>query len=103
MDDEISIAADRRREMRVTAQMQTEMGVVFRDVFGLSLSAEHDIVDDVLVLGALHLCKDAVELARRQHLTLGDLDVDRGKEFGEGIEFLERRLAVRAVNQGLMC
>ena len=38
MHDQVGIAADRRGEMRVAAQVQAEMAVVLRRVFGLRLA-----------------------------------------------------------------
>ena len=52
VDDEVGIAADRRGEMRVAAQIEAEMPVIFRGVFRLRLGAQHDLVDEDLVFGA---------------------------------------------------
>ena len=66
MHDEVGIAADRRGEMRVAAQVESEVAVVLGRVFGLRLRAQHDLVDQLLVLAALHPRQDAVEM-RRPH------------------------------------
>src|SRR5207245_10722614 len=42
VDDEVGIAADRRGEMRIAAQIQAEMPVIFRRIFGLRLRAQHN-------------------------------------------------------------
>ena len=47
------------------------MAVILDDIFGLRLRAQHDLIDELLVVGALHLGEDAVELLRPQHLALG--------------------------------
>src|SRR5208337_1190918 len=43
VDDEIRVAPNGRGEMRVAAQIQTEMAVVLVAVFGLRLGAQHDL------------------------------------------------------------
>ena len=48
MDDEIGVAADRRGEMRIAAQVEAEMAVVLVAVFGLRLRAQHHLVDQRL-------------------------------------------------------
>src|SRR5262249_1030345 len=45
MNDEIGITADRRGEMGVAAQVETEMPVVLGGIFGLRLGAQHHLVD----------------------------------------------------------
>jgi hypothetical protein len=89
MDDEIGIAADRRCEMRIAAQVQAEVPVVVGGVLGLRLRAQHHIVDDLLVLGAAHLGEDAVELPGRDDLALGELDADRRQELAERMQLLD--------------
>ncbi len=54
MDDEIGITADRGSEMRVAAQIETEMSVILDDIFGLRLGAQHDFIDEMLVFAAPH-------------------------------------------------
>ncbi len=53
MHDQVGIAADRRGEMGVAAQVQAEMAVILRRVFGLRLRAQHDFVDQRLGVAAL--------------------------------------------------
>src|SRR5262249_16936286 len=45
MNDEVGITADRRGEMGVAAQVETEMPVVLGGIFGLRLGAQHHLVD----------------------------------------------------------
>src|SRR5436853_340527 len=52
VDDEVGIAADRRGEMRIAAQIQAEMPVIFRRIFGLRLRAQHNLVDKLLDVAA---------------------------------------------------
>jgi len=50
MHDQVSVAADRRGEMRVAAQVQSEVAVVLRRILGLRLRAQHHLVDELLVV-----------------------------------------------------
>ena len=77
MHDEIGIAADRRGEMRVAAQIEAEMAVVLGGIFGLRLGAQHDLVDQLLDVAALHARQDVVELLGAQRAGLGQRDVER--------------------------
>src|SRR5262249_60166914 len=52
VDDEVGIAADGRGEMRVAAQVQAEMPVILRGVFGLRLRAQHHLIDELLDVAA---------------------------------------------------
>ena len=99
MHDQIGVAADRRGEMRVAAQMQAEMAVILRDIFRLRLGAQHDLVDDVLVLGAAHLRENIVELHRLDHLALGELDADGRQKLRQRVELLDRGLVMGAIDQ----
>ena len=99
MHDEVCVAADRRGEVCIAAQVQAEVAIVLRGVFRLRLRAQHDLVDQLLVLGAFHARKDLVEVARAQRLTLGQRDVECGKKFAQRLELLRRRLVVHAIDQ----
>ena len=70
VDDEVGIAADRRGEMRVAPQVETEMAVILRRVFGLRLAAQHDLVDQRLDVGPFDARQDAVEIGGPQRLGL---------------------------------
>jgi len=52
--DQVGVAANGRREVRVAAQRQAEMALVDRIIDRLSLGAEHHLVDDVLIILALN-------------------------------------------------
>ena len=56
MHDEIGIAADRRGEMRVAAQIEAEMAEILRRIFGLRLRAQHHFIDQPFDIAALHAC-----------------------------------------------
>src|SRR5215470_3462604 len=47
MNDEVGITADRRGEMGVAAQVETEMPVVLGGIFCLRLRAQHHLVDEL--------------------------------------------------------
>ena len=64
MHHQVGVAADRRGEVRIAAQIEPEMAVVLRRVFGLRLGAQHHLVDQLLVLGAAHARQNLVEVAR---------------------------------------
>jgi len=59
--DEIGVAADRRGEVRIAAEVQAEMAVVLRRVLGLRLGAQHHLVDEDLVLRARDGAQEPVE------------------------------------------
>ena len=54
VDDEVGVAADRRGEVGVAAEVQAEVADVLRAVLGLRLGAQHDLVDELAVLAVLH-------------------------------------------------
>ena len=60
MHHEVGIAADRRGEMGVAAQVEAEVADVLGGIDGLRLRAQHDLVDEIgdgQRLGALqHAC-----------------------------------------------
>jgi len=97
--DQIGVAADGRGEMRVAAQIEPEMAVVLGRVLGLRLTAQHHLVDELLVLGAAHARQDAVEIGRPHRLTLGELDVERRHELAQRLDLFRRWLVVHAIDQ----
>ena len=99
MHDQVGIAADRRGEMRVAAQVQAEMAVILRRVFGLRLRAQHDLVDELLGVAALDLGEDAVEGVRPQHAAFGERNVERGEELAQRVDLFHARLVVHAIDQ----
>ena len=99
MHDEIGVAADRRGEMRVTAQVEAEMPIVFMGIFRLRLRAQDDFIDDVLVLQPFNARQNDVEMLGLEHLALGELDPDRGEKLGERRDLLLRGLVMGAVDE----
>ena len=72
MHDQIGVAADRRGEMRVAAQIEAEVAVILGGVFGLRLAAQHHFVDQLLGVAALHARQHAVEGFRPQRAGFGE-------------------------------
>ena len=54
MHDQVSVAADRRGEMRVAAQVQSEVAVVLGGIFGLRLRAQDNLIHELLGVASLH-------------------------------------------------
>ena len=69
--------------MRVAAQVQSEMSVILRRVFGLRLAAQHHLVHQLLAIAALHLREDVIERFRAQRAGLGERDLQSGEEFAQ--------------------
>ena len=98
--DQVGIAPDRRGEMGIAAQVEAEMAVVLRGVFGLGLAAQHDLIDELLGVAALHPVENEVEAAPAGALRLlGKRDVERRQELAQRVELLQRRLVMDAVDE----
>ena len=103
MHNQIRVAADRRREVRVAAQVQSEVAVILRGIFGLCLCAQDHFVDKLLGVAALHAGQNSIERFGLEHAAFGERDVERGKEFAQRLHLLHRRLVVHAVDQRHAC
>ena len=66
--------------MGVAAEVEAEMAVILDDIFRLRLGAQHDFVDEMLVLRALYAGENSVELRRPRHLAFGEFDAERGQK-----------------------
>src|SRR5512139_590112 len=99
MDDQIRVAADRRREVRVAAQIQSEMPVVFSGVFSLGLRAQDYFIDELFRVATFHASKNPIECFRFEHTTFGERYVQRGKELTQGLYLLDRGFVVHAINK----
>ena len=99
MHNQVRVAADRRGEMRVAAQVQSEMPVILRGIFGLCLCAQDHFVDQLLGVATLHARENTVERFGLEHAALGERDVERGEEFAQRLHLLHRRLVVHAIDQ----
>ena len=58
--------------MRVATQVEAEMAVILRGVFGLRLAAQHDLVDERLDVAALDAGENAIEVGRPRGLARPD-------------------------------
>src|SRR3546814_2429574 len=67
MDDEVGVAADGAGEMRVAAERQAEMAVIFGAVIGLRLGAEDLLHDLRLEIRLPDPLDDAVESGGPDH------------------------------------
>ena len=61
MHDQIGVAADRRSEMGIAAQIEAEVAEIFRRIFRLRLAAQHDFVDQPFDIAAFDAGEDAIE------------------------------------------
>ena len=99
MHDEVGIAADRRGEVRVAAQVEAEMAEILRRIFRLRLAAQHDFVDQPFDVAALYARQDAIERIRPQRAALGQRNVERRQKLPQRIDLFRRRLVVHAIDQ----
>ena len=99
MDDEVGVAADRRGEVGVAAQVEAEVPIIFMGVLGLRLGAKNDFVDKPLGGLALRARKNTIEVRGAHMLALGELDPQRRQELAELAELLHRWRVVGAVDQ----
>ena len=102
MNDQVGVAADRRGEMRVSAQIEAEMAVVLVAIFRLRLGAQHDLVDQRLDRLPANAAEHAVEMRGAHPIALGELDADRAQELDEIVELLDARRVMRAVEKRRM-
>ena len=100
MDDEIGIAADRRGEVGVTIEVETEMPVVGGGIFGLCLAAQHHLADLVDLAFRLSPRKRAVEIGELDRILPAERHVERGQEVAKRLQLLRRWRVMDAVDQG---
>src|SRR6476646_7777303 len=100
MHDQISITADRRGKMRVAAEIESEVAVIFRGILGLRLGAQDNFVDQLFGITAFYAGKNTVEGFRLEYAALGKRNVERLEEFTQCLHFLHRRLVVHAIDEG---
>src|SRR5215475_13293387 len=83
MDNEVGVAANRRREMDITAQSQAEMADIVRAIDGLRLAAKHQLVDESSCRRSRGAAQQPIEQLRPQRLSFGKTrpgDLGLGKE-----------------------
>src|SRR3569832_1069021 len=69
--DKIGVAPERRGEMCIALQVQSEMADIFRVIDSLRLGAQHDVVHHLLVRAAFRVDENAVDGSRFDDLSLG--------------------------------
>ena len=85
-------------EVGVAPEREAEVADVRRVVLRLRLGAQHHLVDHLALRQVLGLVENAHEVARLQHLALGELDADGLEGGAQGFELFERGLVVDAVD-----
>ncbi len=75
------------------------MALVAGRINRLGLGAEHDFVDQMLVILAPHLGQNAVEMSGPHHLAERNAHLHGAQEFGERAEFFGGRRLVHAVDE----
>jgi len=78
MDNKIGIAADRRSEMRVAAQIEPEMAEILRRILRLRLRAQHHFIDQPFDVAALHARQNAIEAIGAKRSAFRQRDVEGG-------------------------
>ena len=99
MNDKIGIATDRRREVGVFSEIEAEVADVDRRVFGLTLRAQHHLVDEIGLRRARHSLENAVEQLWLDVALLGNLHVERGQELAQRLQLGERGLVMDAIKK----
>ena len=78
------------------------MTVILDAIFRLRLGAQHHFIDDMLIVRALDMGENAVELRRRENLALAQFDADGGEKLGKIVELFKRWLVMHAIDESLM-
>ncbi len=99
MDDQVGIAPDRRGEVGVAVQVQTEVADVLRGVEGLHLGAQDDFVDDLGVRGVAGFFQQLVEALGVRRLALVPGLADGVQEVGQVEDLLLAGRVVNAIDQ----
>src|SRR5690606_17677301 len=89
MDDQVRVAPDRRGEMRVTAEIETEVANILGAVLGLRLGAQYDLVDEIRSRQRFRLSQNAIEVCRPQ-LSWRQSQIQRLQELPERRKLLLR-------------
>ena len=104
MDDQVGIAADRRREMRVGVRRESEVADVFGGVHGLFKRAQHQIRQHALFRTSFNRSNELLKFDRLD-LSWVEFQSEPRDDFGEVFDFHRIRLFVYAVesrNVGLL-
>ena len=99
MYDEIGIAANRRGEMGIAAQIKAEMPIVLSCVFGLCLCPQNDFIDELLNVSPFHPLQDAIELGSPQRSAFRKGDIKALQKLSQSIYALRIGLVMDAIDQ----
>src|SRR5690606_21745446 len=77
VNDEVGITADRRGEVGIAVEIETEMAVIVWRIFGLGLRAQHHFADLLDIAGLAGLTENAVEIAGTHAIGLLDRNIER--------------------------
>ena len=80
MNEKVGVTANWRGKVGVASERQPEVADVPGCVFGLRLGAQDDLIDDVGVRRPGGFLQDAVEVARLDDLSLGQLEAEACEE-----------------------
>ena len=86
--------------MRIVPQVQPEMPEIVGRIDGLRLRAQDHFIHDMLIILALDLLENLVEVARCHFLALGQIETHGLEEFAEAADLLFRRFRMHAIEQG---
>ena len=98
---QVGVAPDRTGEMRVAGQREAEMTDVVRAVGGLRLAAQHNLIDQLRLLGAGDAAQYPVKVARMQLVARRQADADTAEERAQAGKLLLRWWRMDAIHRGL--
>src|SRR5260370_7177984 len=98
MHDEVGIAADRRREMGVAAQIEAEMSEILRRIFVLRLRAQHHLIDQPFDIAAFDSRQDAVETVGAKRSAFRQRYVEGGEKLPQAVSLFPRPLSPPATD-----
>ncbi|MND59648.1 hypothetical protein D3C80_508500 [compost metagenome] len=101
MDDQIGITANWRCEMRVFVQIQTKMADIVRAVDRLTLCAQHNLIDQFLMISTFNSFENTIELARSEFSTLCEVHIKRAEKLTQAFLLCECRRIVNTEDQRL--
>ena len=104
MHDEVGIAADRRREVRVVTRSESVVAERRVGITRLLHRAQRDGADDALLRPSLDLFQDLLHVLRRYlaRLVRHEVQRERRQKIVQPLDLLVRRLLVHAVEERLL-
>ncbi len=97
MHHQVGIAADRRGEVRVVLQRQSEVPDVGGLVYGLGHSPDDERFDERALRGVTQPSRNGLQVPRRDRLGQPCVDVERAERAGQPIELFGLGLTVNPV------